>query len=727
MNERLAKVIEFEERLLQDRRQLQRLIAESDGKDPLIIKNKLEYFSHELGYMSRQAELLKSEVQQAQMQMHAQPQMYQQPQTVVQPQVAESVQQAPLQPQASQQVVPPPPQMVQDISRVQPAPKGDWEKTIGKSLMGIFASVLIFISLILFATLLLPYFNDTAKMITTYVVSFAFIAVGLWKLQKNKTNAFYLALTACGVGALYISLLLSNLYFKAIGDIALYVLIVVWGVMVCVISRLQTKLFQIIGHLGITISVIFGCILCVATEDEIKFTVLLVFYFVTSTMFFVAHYHREILKNIIFHVFNTFNYLVLVIVGCLFGIGGFMVPPIVLLVLLAVNIGLLLWSKTEEYGISFGIICSFFVLESWAVLEVLLEGEFAPVILFAIAMLLLVGIEFKKIEGDAGKYILQGVLLYMAGSTLQGNDFFAQYWYVPLLVLPVVLLGYFCQNIFCRYASLLLMFFYLFAGVENDIAHLLLAGVAIAGSYVLMWIKKEQYQTVYKYLLHTVAILFLLVPFTEVLHEILRAMDISNRRGEIVFAIGYTAIAAFNLIMLKSRMGTNLMTGEKDDPVYHNIVNTIVMLAGTFGIAFANHYLGWHLLIILVTIAVFTVNAKNILDNRENLFGGMYVGFKFTILMIVILSSFEAVNYVISIACFIFAIISIMLGFKFRYKALRIFGLILSMISTFKLIMVDITYENTLGNALSFFVSGILCFVISLIYNFIDGRINKKK
>jgi hypothetical protein len=31
--------------------------------------------------------------------------------------------------------------------------------------------------------------------------------------------------------------------------------------------------------------------------------------------------------------------------------------------------------------------------------------------------------------------------------------------------------------------------------------------------------------------------------------------------------------------------------------------------------------------------------------------------------------------------------------------------------------MIDTTYENTLGHALSFLISGILCFAISAIYN----------
>ena len=48
------------------------------------------------------------------------------------------------------------------------------------------------------------------------------------------------------------------------------------------------------------------------------------------------------------------------------------------------------------------------------------------------------------------------------------------------------------------------------------------------------------------------------------------------------------------------------------------------------------------------------------------------------------------------------------------------------MISIFKLIMVDINYDNTLGNALSFLASGVLCFAINMIYNYIDKKINEE-
>ena len=57
---------------------------------------------------------------------------------------------------------------------------------MGKSLMGIFASVLIFISLILFATLVLPdVYPDTAKILILYIFSFALMIAGIFLLEKK--------------------------------------------------------------------------------------------------------------------------------------------------------------------------------------------------------------------------------------------------------------------------------------------------------------------------------------------------------------------------------------------------------------------------------------------------------------------------------------------------------------------------------------------------------------
>ena len=147
------------------------------------------------------------------------------------------------------------------------------------------------------------------------------------------------------------------------------------------------------------------------------------------------------------------------------------------------------------------------------------------------------------------------------------------------------------------------------------------------------------------------------------------------------------------------------------------------MFAGIGGISSAGEdYLLPHIIYIIITIALFMLNASEQLKDEERKMYGPYVGLKFTVLMVVILSSFNAENFLISIFCFLFAILSVTVGFIVKHKGLRIYGLILSLISVVKLVMIDITYDNTLGHALSFFISGVLCFVISAIYTHVEKK-----
>ena len=123
-----------------------------------------------------------------------------------------------------------------------------------------------------------------------------------------------------------------------------------------------------------------------------------------------------------------------------------------------------------------------------------------------------------------------------------------------------------------------------------------------------------------------------------------------------------------------------------------------------------------HLISILITIALFIINTKEVLE-KNTIKSSLYIGIKYTALVILILNSFDAANYLISIICFVIAILDIAYGFKFDYKTLRIYGLLLSLLNIIKLILIDISFENTLGLAFSLFLCGTLCFAISFIYN----------
>jgi len=733
MSERLNQLLRLEKRLLADRKEVIQLLEESkmsEESDSKLVEYKLDCFQKELVYLSKQTTLLKEELLAQEKKdeapvepvVVAEPVVDAEPVVVAEPIVdAEPVVKAkPVEPQVEkpgQPIAEP----KQESKWASFANSAGWEKTIGKSLMGIFASVLIFISLILFATLLLPYFNDTAKMITTYVVSFAFLGLGLWKMKKDPQNKFYIALTGCGMGALYISLLLSNMYFKVLGDIPLYVLIAIWGIGVMLFSKERSKIFQVIGELGITIAMLFGCALCLDEGDVVKFIVLIVFYIISFGAFYVIHYQEEFADNLMQHIFNVIN-LSFIGIACLDFPGEAITRMEVwmLFILVLASLASCFWHKTERESFGFCIFGMIYLIMGYVILACLCSHRWVfGILAYLSAILFMVLFHWKKTEEQEGKYAVQWLLYVVAiiGVCCWENGF--AYGAVPLLILPALVAGFWTKNTLFRYAGLLVGAGYLFFVYDMNVyVHYLLCLVVVAAAHALLYRKKDCYQLGYKICVYLLTMMTLLQS-AEVLYEI---FDKDDYIGIII----YILVVAYNLFAMKSSFNMDFKTCEQKSTVFYNFVNLILMIIGLGAIADGNGASIHHVIWIIVTLVTFLVNSKNYLDKRDNMAAGVYVGVKFVIFLIVVLNSFEAVNYVISISCLLFAIVSIIIGFMGDYKALRMFGLVLSMISIFKLIMVDISYQNTLGNALSFFGSGILCFVISLIYNYIDKKVKER-
>ncbi len=70
--------------------------------------------------------------------------------------------------------------------------KKDLEKTLGTGMMGIAASVLVFISIIIFGGLLLPYLTDTVMTVIMFLLSFALFGAGICCSEKiRKTGSTF--------------------------------------------------------------------------------------------------------------------------------------------------------------------------------------------------------------------------------------------------------------------------------------------------------------------------------------------------------------------------------------------------------------------------------------------------------------------------------------------------------------------------------------------------------
>ena len=97
--------------------------------------------------------------------------------------------------------------------------------------------------------------------------------------------------------------------------------------------------------------------------------------------------------------------------------------------------------------------------------------------------------------------------------------------------------------------------------------------------------------------------------------------------------------------------------------------------------------------------------------------------FKYTITLMVILNYLDAINMVFNVIIIILFIVLIILGFKFENKYFRLYGLIGTIIFVLKSILVDINYDNMLFRIIGFFISGILCFIITQIYQKLDKKL----
>ena len=170
--------------------------------------------------------------------------------------------------------------------------KKDMERTIGRQIMGIAASVLIFIGITLFAMLIIPNLTDSIKMAAMFVFSFALTAVGITMMVRKKGGDFGVILSACGMGSVYISLYVTAVYFKSLDDIPLYILLLLWIIFICVLSRYGSYLFHLIGVIGIVVSVFFS--FHILEIGEPSKTIFLTAYFIIGSVAFLISSKREL-------------------------------------------------------------------------------------------------------------------------------------------------------------------------------------------------------------------------------------------------------------------------------------------------------------------------------------------------------------------------------------------------------------------------------------------------
>lgn len=605
----------------------------------------------------------------------------------------------------------------------------NYEKLFGKGFMGVFAAILIFISFCIFATLILPMLNDNLKVILMYEVSAAITAAGMIIHQRKPENKFYLVLLSVGTGALYISLLLSSVYFKIIDNIVLYILIIVWACFIRYLTKYKNVLFSIIGYLGIFISTILGTILCVSTQDITMLFALTLFYIICQFIFSNAHpsvassikltrfinyktIQGSYTYGLAMHINKILNSFVLCL-GYAF-IDKSIMSMIGLLILIVHLIIDYLSALSED--VNTDIECFLFNIIS------------------SIDLLLVVSLFYNTHTVDTVMMCLVAYLL--SAAMLASIEIKRVYTSVVIKITCFVLM-----NVMCLITSVLRLHFYIIGTV---VLFAIYGKISKSKSYQLMSCASMLltslfvYSTSYiNYTEHMIFLIVACVVLLFVLHDNefvsvrsfgyismlitisvffsyfigeYNSVVLSNvESGLLVFYI----VAVFHLAIMYSKL---LGTDDYINKVLY-VVNASLMASGCFMIQFES----LRIVTIIITLLLFILNTKNVMEQNQKY--GYYVDSKLTVLMLSILIAYALQGFVISICLLVFAIASISIGFYKRIDSFRFYGLILSFIGVLKLLIFDIQYDSLFKGALGLFIGGVLCLVICFIYYKVDNQL----
>ena len=664
-----------------------------------------------------------------------------------------------------------PPHTQQTLS---PKEETDLESFIGKNVFVIVASVLVFIGVIIFASILFPHLSQTMQFILMCIASLIFTAFSFWFVNKKQNN-LSIGLLACSLGTIYITLFTGNLYFKLINTIILYLALLMWCMVIYYCSRYKSTLFNIIGQAGIILSLIICITKAMATGDQQFVLPAMVFVLIAEIMYDILFKEEGYIINIPSMLLSAFILSFAVIPECreylFFRINGpklFDWPKIIAFLILciifayAVVKNILMAKKNLISFKTFSIVSllSSLIYVSFVLQLRLKYGSAFLILCYALLMFLANEWIYFDSKRDTYSTVSSSILVFLIivcyGSLNISSWIPVLVIFLPLLLYifktkttcnPLVLyinLGiatiFSLTNTSGRYSHFFVPLeektigHWLTLGINNSIGLCMrnvfyyIFGACFAIFYYFFIKSYEKKQTkqinIYSYLfvVFNVAISFILMSDL----NFYWATDAPLYLPEIMKLLQLAICCAVQFVFWNiGFFNKNNEIFEQETFIAFFIVNASLMLLATSALRDLDIHPIIYIIGVIFTIFLYTLNSTILLKQKAN-WTSIYVGFKITFLIFMVMRVLDLAP-IVSILLFIWAIGCIMIGLKYKQKPLRLYGLCLALFSAVKLILFDISYTNSLSRAFSFIICGGLCFVISYIYHRIEKSNESEK
>lgn len=617
----------------------------------------------------------------------------------------------------------------------------DIENSLGKNIMVILASILVFIGLSSLIMLLFDNITDIMKLALIYIFTLGFSSYGLYLVNKNR-NTFTLGLSSCGLGSVYISILVTYFVYDYINEILLFILLMSWSCFIIFMNnKLKSDVYLFISNIGILLALFLG----------FNYDLSIYLYLILFVSYFLSGYYFCIyskIKNIYLKYYLDIIYLIslpFILDNYVYSDLNNMFISISYIIIIPVFIYLIYnnfcnYIKDSDINLKniLVFILSFLSLLLTNILTLfnLCESEIFKFlnnydyIGYAILgyLILFVSIYlynqlFTKLNSNLN--IILYFILFIVNCTLldELNEYIIYVYSIVLLILPLLGTGwgkkdklYLDLSLFTFTISNYYIYDYTYKLVrENLNSQYFIIGLFIFAiiNFIFVCYKEKNKE----FNLSTISYLSFLSSF----YMILNLVFYNNDKYIIIMMM---LLSIYVLIIPK--LYKDNLSNKNILLLLNKLINGFLLFA-SLNEMYSNDEMHVVLLFIasIITVLQAVVYIVKLIKERTK-YSGFYVGIKTTayilIMLNIYLKSFTNISYVYSVVLILLAILFILYGFKYDYKEFRLYGLILSFIGVFKLVLIDINYEASILRVCSFLFAGMLCFIISYIYNKMDEK-----
>lgn len=325
----------------------------------------------------------------------------------------------------------------------------------------------------------------------------------------------------------------------------------------------------------------------------------------------------------------------------------------------------------------------------------------------------------KDTDGTEDMKIFNGIfssvlMIYSTAAThVEGSETAALVW-IFAIMLATVLKSFILDSLFIRITMLVFTAFMLFADAPVG-AVALFAVAFIATQLVSMYVKTESYSLICKAFLYGYGVLYAIVCTLTNSESLVDNMYLTP--GNIIIAV----IAMQSLIYTFTPLIKDPQTDLKDMEIFSLVSSHVIVLAAlciTFVQDNPAAFISG-----IVTVVLLPIGLKRFWTERETYDVAFVLSIiECTLVPFLLCYAWSTSGIVADVVAIIISTAYIILGFKFTYKLPRIYGLVVIIIMIFKMTMLDYGHSSTVGYAVGFLISGVICLAISLIYNVIDRK-----